>query len=580
MADDEPGPTDEDRLRRLERRVDRLEDAVKALAERIDATDESSTPDEACGSPSSDRPPSEPTPIETQPERPDPAPTPTSTAESSTSLEERIGADLLAKAGVTVLVLGLAFFVAWAIETGLIGLTTRIVLGTLGGLAIAAIAYPFRDHERYARLARVFAGGGFGLTYFSLFAAHHFPEYQAVIGIGFWLDTILLTLVALGVAAYGLRLRSPAFLMEALGLGVTTAFLANEFTTFTLAYATMIGLGVAGAAARLRAPRVVALSLATIYGHGLFTYIAGEDPSVVLGALSVDAVLVAGFALLAPDEATPSVSSKASGSVSMYAANALGLVAVGTLVAETGGVLDEGVFTLLAGVAFGAASLPAFARSKSLGATSLLAGLAGLVLGSWIALELVNFVYASIAGYTLLSLLIPLVDHRLYDGTVHGIGVVLAWATLTVTPDLAAGLERTTVLGLAAIAYAIGFVEFKTTRSDEPTTQTTPAVPHLVAATLAVAALVVTELDAWGATVALGGAGIVPVLAGFAADWPEPRWAGLGLFGLALGKAFLVDVWELDPGLRVLAFVGLGVTLVAAAFAYARFLNDDPDDAN
>lgn len=579
-------PSDESRIDRLEERVDRLERAIRVLTERVGDEDEAVPEDEPAQAPASEREPSTAEERAFEPATPGSAPgarvqgpSASDPEATPTSLEERIGADLLAKVGVTVLVLGLAFFVAWAIESGLIGLRTRVVLGVLGGLGVAAGAYPFRNSERYGRLARVFAGGGFGLAYFSLFAAHHFPEYQQAIGIGFWTDTVLLTVVAAGVAAYGLRIESPAFLLEALTLGVTTAFLAHEFTAFTLAYATAIGIGVAFAAARLQAPRVMTLSLATIYGHGVVIHLAGESPELVLGALAVDGAIVAGFALWVPTETTPRVRADASDRVFLYGANAAALVATGAFVAETGGVLDEGVFALLAGVALLLAALPAGTRSGDLAAASLLSGLASLLLGAWLALTPVQVVYAWAGAYTVLAVLVPVLDRSLLDGTVHAVGVLLGLGAFNALPELDPGGERTAVLGLVALAFAIGFVAFKRGRDRHPAAEVyPPAAAHLAAATVALGMLLLAELEAWRATVALGAAGIAPLLAGFLADWPEPRWAGLSLFGLALGKAFLVDVWSLDPGLRVVAFVGLGLALVAGAFAYARFLKPgDPE---
>jgi uncharacterized membrane protein len=566
-----PGSDEADvheRLDRMEQRIDRLEQAIRQLAEhqRSEPSADDEEDEARTFSPTED--PS------ASPAGPEPSPA----GNRSAGLEQRIGADLLAKAGVLVLVLGLAFFVAWAIESGLIGLKTRIVLGVLGGLGVAGAAYPFHDSARYGRLAQVLAGGGFGLAYFSLFAAHHFPDYQAAIGIGFWTDTILLTIVAAAAAGYGLEIASPAFLLEALALGVTTSFLALDLTAFTLAYATALGLGVALAAARLRAPRVMALSLTTIYGHGLVTHLAGESPRLVLGALAVDAALVGLFALLVPEDLSIEQGPDLADPAVLYAANAAALIAVGTLVAETGDVLADGVFPLLAGVALGLAGLPARLRSPRLTAVSLIAGLASLLTGAWFALTPVTVLYAWAGTLLALALLAGLVDHELLDRVLHAMGILVVLGTWNGFPAIEAGGERVAVLGLLTLAFAATFTVLKATRAITTQPDRRAAGLHLFAATAALGVLLLVELDAWRSTVALGGAGILALLAGFLVDWAEPRWAGLGLFGLGLLKAFAVDVWDLDPALRVVAFVGLGLALVAGAFAYARFLDPSPPD--
>lgn len=581
-GDDEPLP--EERLDRLEERIDRLERAVRALAERTagqpaEAEEPETEPEAEAHAGAAER-------FQTVDETPQAAPAaPPGTASPdpeapATSLEERLGADLLAKAGVAVLVLGLAFFIAWAIEEGLIGLRTRIILGIIGGLGVAAAAHPFSDSPRYGRLARVIAGGGFALTYFSTFASHHFEEYQALFGIGFWPNLIALTLVAAVVGLYGLRVGSPAFLVEALGLGLLTAFLAQEFTTFTLAYATAIGLGVAGASAAIGAGRVAGLALVTIYGHAFITHLAGEDAAIVLGALTLDAVLVAGFVVATPLRAMPPLGEREDRRTALFAANAIVFVVVGTLVAESSGVLDEGVFTLLAGVGLLAAALPAGLRSPSLGATSAFVALGGLMLGAALALEPPELMLAWAAAYLVVAVLVPLLSSRPVEKAAHVVGVFLALAAFATQGELVAGVERVIYLGVTALVYGVGFATLKTGRQAmDRASGSADSVSgaHLAVGTLVLASLLLAELAGWRSTVAVAVAGFPLVLAGFAIDWSELRWAGLGLFALALGKAFTVDVTGLDPALRVVAFLGLGATLVLAAFAYSRLLGADEE---
>ena len=47
--------------------------------------------------------------------------------------------------------------------------------------------------------------------------------------------------------------------------------------------------------------------------------------------------------------------------------------------------------------------------------------------------------------------------------------------------------------------------------------------------------------------------------------------AGMALFGLALGRIVLVDVWDLEMGYRIASFLVLGVVLLLLGFVYNRF---------
>ncbi|NLY02536.1 MAG: DUF2339 domain-containing protein [Rhodopirellula sp.] len=64
---------------------------------------------------------------------------------------------------------------------------------------------------------------------------------------------------------------------------------------------------------------------------------------------------------------------------------------------------------------------------------------------------------------------------------------------------------------------------------------------------------------------------------GFRARAARIRWLAIGLYGLTVVKAFLVDMAELDEIYRILAFFVLAVLLGAAAWAYQRIrLESEP----
>lgn len=49
------------------------------------------------------------------------------------------------------------------------------------------------------------------------------------------------------------------------------------------------------------------------------------------------------------------------------------------------------------------------------------------------------------------------------------------------------------------------------------------------------------------------------------------RLLGLGIFAAAIGRIFLVDVWQLDTVYRILSFLTLGIVLLLVSFLYNRF---------
>jgi len=70
--------------------------------------------------------------------------------------------------------------------------------------------------------------------------------------------------------------------------------------------------------------------------------------------------------------------------------------------------------------------------------------------------------------------------------------------------------------------------------------------------------------------------GVALLVAGLSRDSRRLRLGGFGLLGLALVKVFLYDLSTLDSIYRVLSFVGLGLLLLGAAFAYQRLRPGEP----
>ncbi len=68
---------------------------------------------------------------------------------------------------------------------------------------------------------------------------------------------------------------------------------------------------------------------------------------------------------------------------------------------------------------------------------------------------------------------------------------------------------------------------------------------------------------------ALYGIGVIGV--GIARGSRAVRWAGIALLGVSVVKLFTFDVFLLEQGYRVAAFMTLGVLLLATGLAYQRF---------
>ncbi len=93
---------------------------------------------------------------------------------TTTDFEDLLGRNLLGKVGIGVLVLGIGFFVRYAIDQGWLNETIRMVLGILAGLLLVGLAqFKFKDYRTYSSLLM---GGGFAAIFLSVGLGYH--EYQ------------------------------------------------------------------------------------------------------------------------------------------------------------------------------------------------------------------------------------------------------------------------------------------------------------------------------------------------------------------------------------------------------------------
>ncbi|CAN5165906.1 DUF2339 domain-containing protein [soil metagenome] len=115
-------------------------------------------------------------PVQPPPQKPEPG-----FFERHPDLEKLIGERLLTFIGVAILVIGIAFFVKFAIDNDWINETGRTAIGILCGGIILSFAQRLR--KNFATLSSVLVGGGMAVLYFTISYAfqvyHLFPQTVA-----------------------------------------------------------------------------------------------------------------------------------------------------------------------------------------------------------------------------------------------------------------------------------------------------------------------------------------------------------------------------------------------------------------
>jgi uncharacterized membrane protein len=90
------------------------------------------------------------------------------------NLERYIGVNLINKIGIAILVIGIGFFVKYAIDKNWINEFSRMIIGSIAGLLLIGLAHKMR--KAYRAFSSVLLGGGIATLYFTFTIA--FQEYQ------------------------------------------------------------------------------------------------------------------------------------------------------------------------------------------------------------------------------------------------------------------------------------------------------------------------------------------------------------------------------------------------------------------
>jgi hypothetical protein len=175
---------------------------------------------------------------------PAPEPDEPSGSERAFSLEERLGTNWLNKLGIALLVLGVAFFLAWKIQTW--GPAGKVLCGFAVSFVLLAGGVWLERKKAYQIFARAGIGGGWALAFFTTFAMHHIAAARVVHSLV--ADLVLMLLVAAGMVAHSLRYRSQTVTGLAFLLGFATLLTshleaASGTVVFSLTASAILALG-------------------------------------------------------------------------------------------------------------------------------------------------------------------------------------------------------------------------------------------------------------------------------------------------------------------------------------------------
>lgn len=150
-------------------------------------------------------------------------------------MEKFIGENLINKIGISVLVLGIAFFVKYAIDKEWINEVGRIIIGLACGSILIGIAHRMRNN--YRSFSSVLVGGGITVFYFTIAFAFH--QYHLLSQLSTFIVMVVITSFAVLLSVLYNRLELA--ILATIG-GFITPFLVSSGSNNYLSLFSYLGI--------------------------------------------------------------------------------------------------------------------------------------------------------------------------------------------------------------------------------------------------------------------------------------------------------------------------------------------------
>lgn len=500
------------------------------------------------------------------------------------SIEDDVVGTWFARLGVLALLIGAAFGYRYAVDQGLIGPAARVALGALSGLSLLGFGHAARRKE-WLNFAHALSGGGVAIVYLSVLAAQfRFDLISPAVALAMLSGVALLSAwLAVGYDSLSLAI------LATVGAFMNPFFLAADDPTAAMSYVVGVDVAVVYLAFYKRWSSLN--KLAFVGSVAIASLTAGEATLVEgLGFASVLWILftVIPFIQAARDDGTVRMID-----VGLEVSVALLYLAAGLYHLWPSGPVDQGIFALVIGAAYALFALLAYSDLRTRAPLTIVMGalavgfitLAAPLMTEGPVVPLIWGIEGTVLLYVGGATRNPLSKGA--GGALIGIGLIgTIDAVSSYSPDrLLASPTSVVVTAEIAMLYLASWLVAQIADDDDH--QETIRVGLLVAANLLTLGWLSREArfevlrsvetaHAYATTqfvLSTLWATYSSVLVAVGVAWKQKwaRYLGVATFGLILVKMLTVDLWQLEILQRTIAFVGLGVLMIACSFLYNRF---------
>ncbi len=561
----DPSNSLEQRVAALEARLERLEQVLKDFIEAMRRR-------EAGASRAATAPPPRHVPEGPAAAAPAPGLRPTPTGGIARALEGKGPAWWLSRAGIGLVLFGVAFLFKYAVDQGWLTPQIRIAFGlALGALLVAVGFRTWRERRWFGAIAYGGATATFYITGFAAFQLFHLITYPVALGF----------MVAVTVYTMWAALHTDEPVLGVIGAvgGLGTPFLLYTAAGTVAGLSAYESLVLVAAAAIYLEKRWSSLLWTSVVGGWAVVLISLADlargpvrSADQWGLQLAVIVAVAAFWAVPVMRTRSSVTSRA-----MYGVGALvlGTPVIAFYVAndiwswgKPSGAIVAGVGALVWGAMWW--------RLRSEGrANDLVASMHGVGAAVLVAITLQHLftneglIFVAAVEAAGLHLVAQRMGDRVVRLPAHGlallVGTALALRLGSPAPPGPAVLTIPAALRLAAIV--LGLVAANTLTERRESALYRIAVHLLFLGWLAHELARLPSGQAW-VSAAWGVYGIVLLVAGLRLDHAGVRATALATFGLVVAKLFLVDLAALEAIWRVLLFLGFGAAFLALSYYF------------
>lgn len=280
--------------------------------------------------------------------------------ERNPDLEKFIGENLFSKIGITILVIGIGFFVRYAIGEGWINEIGRVGIGLLLGGILLFIAHYLR--KSFKAFSSVLIGGGIAVLYYTMYLA--FQEYHLFTQpLAFALMIVITTFTVVLAIAYD---RQEVAVFAILGGFLTPILISTGAGNYKVlfSYITILNVGMLVLAyfKKWQWVNIIAYSLtAILYGLWFYNEIDSGLPPLSGALLFASIFYLIFFAMNVVNNVRQKQKFKAA-EITILLSNTFLYYAAGILLFEAHHLPYKGLFTVLIAIFNFAFALPLYRR--------------------------------------------------------------------------------------------------------------------------------------------------------------------------------------------------------------------------